>query len=184
MQVFGQFELVISIFSVGLLNTKGDMQALSSLSLNCSNHKLTQPLINLPMASILWLVSRIRLPGTLTDSNVLLQRLRLILAVVNSLGHGLLVLALASQNTWNAPSEIIPSWDLKNDLHDICPKLKFPANCVVSIRHVCFPWDLQIQCACVTLCRDVLVQCMFVLHGNSTIATTPKSSYGRPVSQK
>ena len=50
MQVFGQFEFVISIFSVGLLNTKGDMQALSSLSLNCSDHKLTQPLMSLPMA--------------------------------------------------------------------------------------------------------------------------------------
>ena len=71
MQVFGQFELVISIFSVGLLNTKGDMQALSSFSLNHSDHKLTQ-LINLPMAMAvtLWLVPRIRLPGTLTDSDM------------------------------------------------------------------------------------------------------------------
>ena len=51
MQVFGQFELVIFIFSVGLLNTKGDMQTFSSFSLNCSDHKLTQLLINLPVAS-------------------------------------------------------------------------------------------------------------------------------------
>ena len=70
MQVFGQFELVISIFSVGLLNAKGDMQALSSLSLNCSDHKLTQPLISLPKVLTLWLVSRIRLPGTLTYSDM------------------------------------------------------------------------------------------------------------------
>ena len=90
MQVFGEFELVISIFSVGLLNTKGDMQALSSFSLNCSDHKLTQLLINLPMAVTLWLVSRIRLPGTLT--NVLLQCLRSISAVVNALDHGLVLL--------------------------------------------------------------------------------------------
>ena len=60
MPVFGQFELVISIFSVGLLNTKGDMQALSSFSLNHSDHKLTQ-LINLPLAMTvtLWPVQRI-----------------------------------------------------------------------------------------------------------------------------
>ena len=92
MQVFdfGQFELVISIFSVGLLNTKGDMQTLSSFSLNCSDHKLTQLLINLPMAVTLWLVSRIRLPGTLADSlsDVLLQCLRSISAVVNPLDDG------------------------------------------------------------------------------------------------
>ena len=91
MQVFGQFELVISISSVGLLNTKGDMQALSSFSLNHSDHKLTQ-LINLPMVVTLWLVSRIRLPGTLTDSDmsgVLLQCLRSIPAVVNPMDHGL-----------------------------------------------------------------------------------------------
>ena len=135
-KVFGQFELVISIFSVGLLNTKGDMQALSSFSLNCSDHKLTQFLISLPMAVTLWLVSRIGLPGTLTDSDtsdVLLQYLRSISAVVN---HGL-VFALASQNTWNAPSEIIPTWDLQNDLHDICRELKFPANCIWD---VCFPF--------------------------------------------
>ena len=97
MQVFGQFELVISIFSVGLLNTKGDMQTLSSFSLNCSYHKLTHLLINLPMAVSLWLVSRIRLPGTLTDSDmldVLLQCLRSILAVVNPLDHGLVLLYL------------------------------------------------------------------------------------------
>ena len=55
MQVFGQFELVIFIFSVGLLNTKGDMQALSSFSLNCSDHKLTPLLINLPVAVTLGL---------------------------------------------------------------------------------------------------------------------------------
>ena len=124
MQVFGQFELVISIFSVGLLNIKGDMQAFSFLSLNYSDHKLTQPLVSLPMALTLWLVSRIRLPRTLTDSDmldVLLQCLRSISAVVNPLDHGLLVFALASQNTWNAPSEKIPTWDLRNDyhLHDI-----------------------------------------------------------------
>ena len=125
MQVFGHFELVISIFSVGLLNTKGDMQALSSLSLNCSDHKLTQLLMSLPMALTLLLVSRTRLPGTLTDSDmsgILLQCLRSISAVVNPLDHGLLMFALASQNTWNAPSEKIPTWDLRNDyhLHDIC----------------------------------------------------------------
>ena len=123
--IFGQFELVISILSVGLLNTKGDMQALSSLSLNCSDHKLTQPLMSLLMALTLWLVSRIRLAGILTDSDmsgVLLQCLRSISAVVNPLDHGLLMFALASQNTWNAPSEIIPTWDLRKDyhLHDIC----------------------------------------------------------------
>ena len=104
MQVFGQFELVISIFSVGLLNTKGDMQALSSFNLNCSDNKLTRPLMSLPMALTLWLVSRIQLelPGTLTDSDmpdVLPQSLRSISAVVNLLDHGLLEFSLASQNT-------------------------------------------------------------------------------------
>ena len=96
MQVFGQFELVISVFSVGLLNTKGDMQTLSSFSLNCSDHKLTQLPINLPMPAVtLWLVSRIRLPRTLTDSDmsdVLMQYLRSISAVVNPLDHGLVLL--------------------------------------------------------------------------------------------
>ena len=48
-------------------------------------------------------------------------------------------MALASQNTWNVLSEIIPTSDLKNNLHDICPK----ANWVISIRHVCSPWDFQ-----------------------------------------
>ena len=90
-------------------------------------------------------------------------------------------IALASQNTWNAPSETIPTWDLRNDLHDTCPQLKFSANC---IRHVVFLGISKIQCACVTLCGSVLAQCMLVLHGNSTIVMTPKSSYGRPVSQK
>ena len=35
-------------------------------------------------------------------------------------------------------------------------------------------------------CSDVywLAQSMLILHGNSTIAMTPKSSYGRSVSQK
>ena len=78
------------IFSLDPMNTKGDMEALSSFSLNCSDHKLTQLLINLPMAVTLWLVSRIRLPGTLTD--VLLQCLRSISAVVNPLEHGLVLL--------------------------------------------------------------------------------------------
>ena len=119
MQVFGQFESVICIFSVGLLNTKGDMQALSSFSMNCSDHKLIQPLINLPMPLTLWLVLRIRLPGTLTDADSAQTCQTSISAVVNPLDHKLLVLALASQNTWNAPSEIIPTWDLRNDLYDI-----------------------------------------------------------------
>ena len=119
------------------------------------------------MVLTLWLVSRIRLPGTRTDmSDVLLQCLRSISAVVNPLDHGLLVLALASQNTWNAPSEIIPTWDLRN----IWPKLKFPANCVVAIGHVCFLWDLQNPMRTRYASRGVIVQCMLVLHGNSTIA--------------
>ena len=42
----------------------------------------------------------------------------------------------------------------------------------------------KIQCACVTLCRGVLAQCMLVLFGNSTTAMTSKSSYGINVSQK
>ena len=104
MQVFGQFELVISIFSVGLLNTKGDMQALSSLSLNCSDHKQTQPPSLFQELDFL--------EHSLTDSDmsdVLLQCLRLISAVANPLDHGLLVLALASRNAWTVPSEIIPT---------------------------------------------------------------------------
>ena len=84
MQVFGQFELVISIFSVGLLNTKGNMKALSSFSLNHSDHKLTQ-LINLRMAMAvtLWLVPRIRLPGTPNDSDMSddVRRLAAVLAI-------------------------------------------------------------------------------------------------------
>ena len=73
----------------------------------------------------IWLVSRVRLPGTLTDSDmsdVFLQCLRSISAVMKPLDHGLLVFALASQNKWNVPSEIIPTWDMRNNylLHDIC----------------------------------------------------------------
>ena len=94
MHVFGQFELFIFIFLVGLLNTKGDMQALSSFSLNCSDHKLTQLLTNLPVAgnplacfknSTSW--------NTHADmSDVLLQCLRSISTVVNPVDHGLVLL--------------------------------------------------------------------------------------------
>ena len=169
MPVFGQFELVISIFSVGLLNTKGDMQALSSFSLNHSDHKLTQ-LINIPMAMTvtLWLVPRILLLGTLTDSDTSddVRRLAVVLVINRSsresIGSWALV-ALASQNTRNAPSEIILTWDFRNDLHDICPKLKLPANCVVSIPHVCFPWDLQ-NPMCM---RYALRQCSRAMHVGS-----------------
>ena len=145
-QVFGMFQLVISIFSAGLLNKAGDytslsiprLKAINNSSLNCSDHKLTQPLINLPMALTLWLVSRIQLCRILSDSDlsdVLLQYLRSISAVMDPLDHGLLMLTPASQNTWNAP---FATWNLRNDLQDICPKLKIPAKCVVSIQHVCF----------------------------------------------
>ena len=113
MQVFCQFELVISIFLVGLLNKKGDMKALSSFSMSCSDHKLTQPLINLPIAlrlnPSLWLILRIRIPGTLTDADSAQTCQTSISAAVNPLDLKLLVLALASQNTRNALSEIIPT---------------------------------------------------------------------------
>ena len=65
-------------------------------------------------------------------SDILLQCLRSISAVVDPLDHGLFELTLHSQNTWNAPAEIIPTWNLRNDLLDIYAKLKFPANCIVS----------------------------------------------------
>ena len=92
------------------------LKTINNSSLNSSDHKLTQPLINLPMALTLWLVSRIQLCGILTD--VLLQ------AVVDPLDNGLLVLTLASQKTWNASSEIITACNFRNDLHDICSKQK------------------------------------------------------------
>ena len=36
------------------------------------------------------------------------------------MGNGLFVLTLDSRN--NGPSEIIPTWNLMNDLHDSCVK--------------------------------------------------------------
>ena len=44
-------------------------------------------------------------------------------AAVNPLDRKLLVLALASQNTWNVPSEIIPTWDLRNDMYNILSRV-------------------------------------------------------------
>ena len=56
------------------------------------------------------------------------------------LDYGRLVLALASQNTWNVLSEIIPTSDLKNDLHDILSQAKissklhhFHSACLFSV---------------------------------------------------
>ena len=49
-----------------------------------------------------------------------IQNSRSILATVDPLDNGLFVLTLASPT--NAPSEIIPTWNLRNDLHDTCAK--------------------------------------------------------------
>ena len=54
-----------------------------------------------------------RLAGASDMSDVLLQCLRLISAVLDLLGHGIFMLTPESQN--NAPSEIIPTWNLRND---------------------------------------------------------------------
>ena len=138
--------------------------------------------MNLPIALTLWLVSRIRLRWTLTDSDmsdVLLQCLTS--TVVDPwMDHRRLVLTLASQNSWHVPSEIITTWNLRKDLHDTCPEL----NSQQTIRHVVSLGISKIKCACVALCCEVLTQCMLVLYGNKTIAMTPKSSYRRSVSQK
>ena len=53
-------------------------------------------------------------------SDVLLQCLRSILAAVYLLDNGPFVLTLDSRN--NAPSEILPTWNLKKNLHDPCAK--------------------------------------------------------------
>ena len=113
-------------------------------------------------------------------SNALVQCLRSISPVVDPLDHGLLVLTLASQNTWNAPSEIIPTWNLRNDLHYICPKLKFPAK-LRCFHSAFFSWNLQNP---IHICCSVIMQCMLVLHGNRMITITPESSYRRSMSQK
>ena len=129
MEVFCQFELVISIISVGLLNTKGDMQALSSFSMNCFDHLIAHTAADKSSNGFnpsLGLVLRIRLPGTLTDADSAQTCQTSISAAVNPLNRKLLVLALASQNTWNAPSEIIPTCDLRNDtvrMYDILSRV-------------------------------------------------------------
>ena len=106
-------------------------KTINESSLNCSDHKLTHPLINLPVALTLWLVSRIPLHGTLRHRfrhDIWLRCSRSISAAVDPLDNGLFVLTLDSQNY--ALSEIIPTLHLRNDCLTFVPKI--PANCIVS----------------------------------------------------
>ena len=122
--------------------------------LNGSDHKLTQPLINLPVALTLWLVSRIRLRGTLRHGfrrDVLLQCSRFISVATDPRDNGLFLLTLGLRN--NAPGEIIPTWNLRNDLHDTCAKNSSKPHYFGMFVFLGLP---KIQCACVKLCRGVI----------------------------
>ena len=71
--------------------------------------------------------------------DVLLQCSRSISAAIGPLDNGLFVLTLDSRN--NASSEIIPTWNLRNALHDTCAKNSSKLNCIVSA--CCFSWAPQ-----------------------------------------
>ena len=77
---------------------------------------------------------------------------------------GLFILTINLQ--YNAPSEIIPTWNLRNLTICMTVVLKFQQTTYTSSRpkkrniSCCvvvfvFLWLLQMQCACVTLCSDV-----------------------------
>ena len=73
---------------------------------------------------------------------------------------GLFILIVDSQ--YDAPSEIIPTWILRNDLHDTCTKLS--ADCIYHLIVFVFLGLPKIQCTCVTLCRGVYICWSTQLH--------------------
>ena len=106
------------------------------------------------MAFTLWLVSGIRLRVTLRHGfrlDVLLQFSRSISAAIDPLDDVLFLLTLDSRS--NAPSEIVPTQKLRNDLHETCAKI---SSKLFRFGMFVFLGLPKIQCVCITLCCGVL----------------------------
>ena len=124
-------------------------------SLNCSDHKLTQLLINRPVA--VPSTSIYRCAGCADSESDMSDILLLLEIDLNS--HRLFILAIDLQ--YSAPSEIILTWNLKNLTICITVALKFQKTTKTSRRNISYRVVVlvflgfpQMQCACVTLCDE------------------------------